>query len=652
MGFAQNIKRFFTGKAGFNGNMIAATDYTFLDELKDGYVVATPEGEVLHRNETARDLLAHISHLPCEEQASRVEVVVTGVGGTQHPMWLTLRHRLKNGMRLWKMERPEWVRAFANVYQQGEFLRSFDLRELFDLAPAGIVFLDQEGRIRVYNETFLRRFTTRDTLDLSTPLTELLSYDTREDFQQLFQRIISGERQVQTIDLTFWGREAMAALAYIGGMRRITIEGEEGPLQGLALYIFDHTEQRTIQLRLLQSQKLQAMGQLAGGIAHDFNNLLTAMIGFCDLLLLRHTPGDHSFTDIMQIKQNANRAANLVRQLLAFSRQQTLQPKILDISETLANLSLLLQRLIGPSMNLRIMHGRDLGLVRVDQGQFEQVIINLVVNARDAIQDHGEITIKTSNKTYREEKQVGHELVPVGSYVAIEVIDNGCGIQPVILENIFDPFFSTKEAGYGTGLGLSTVYGIVKQTGGHIVVESEVGKGTKFSIYLPRHAMTENERLAQQNQSAEELPKDLTGSGTILLVEDEEAVRIFSARALRDKGYHVYEAGTGEQGLAFVKDHLASGQKLDLMITDVVMPQMDGPTMAQEVLKLLPDLPVIFISGYAEDSFRRQLDQRSSDMHFLAKPFSLQALAQKVKEVMPPAKKSSGGARTAKTSIS
>ena len=242
------------------------------------------------------------------------------------------------------------------------------------------------------------------------------------------------------------------------------------------LHFIDVTEQKNLEVQFAQSQKMQAVGQLAGGVAHDFNNLLTAMIGFCDLLLMRFRPGDPSFADIMQIKQNANRAANLVRQLLAFSRQQTLQPRILDITDVLVELSHLLRRLIGENIELKVVHGRDLGLAKVDQGQLEQVIINLAVNARDAMPGGGTLTIRTANVTSRPAPmRRGHETMPAGNYVLIEVTDTGIGIPKENLARIFEPFFSTKEIGSGTGLGLSTVYGIVKQTGGFIFVDSDQG---------------------------------------------------------------------------------------------------------------------------------------------------------------------------------
>jgi two-component system cell cycle sensor histidine kinase/response regulator CckA len=333
----------------------------------------------------------------------------------------------------------------------------------------------------------------------------------------------------------------------------------------------------------------------------------------------------------MQIKQNANRAANLVRQLLAFSRQQTLQPRVLSVTDVLAELSHLLRRLIGENIELRMVHGRELAPVKVDHGQLEQVIINLAVNARDAMAAGGSLTIKTENVSTKKSVTRGDETMPPGEYVRIQVIDTGHGIPPDIIDRIFEPFFSTKEVGSGTGLGLSTVYGIVKQTGGFIFVESRPQQGATFSIYLPHYVSTtatEVPRAEAVTEAARAI--DDTGIGTVLLVEDEDAVRLFGARALRNKGYKVLEARSGEAALEIIGN---CGEPIDLLITDVVMPRMDGPTLIKEVRARQPNMKVIFISGYAEDNFRRRLDE-NAEIHFLPKPFSLKQLAGKVKEVM------------------
>jgi two-component system, cell cycle sensor histidine kinase and response regulator CckA len=373
------------------------------------------------------------------------------------------------------------------------------------------------------------------------------------------------------------------------------------------------------------------VGQLASGIAHDFNNVLTPIIGFADLLLAKMRPTDPAFADVMNIKTNANRAANLVRQLLAFSRKQTLQPKVHSLTEAMSDLGNLLGRVLGEKVELKINHGRDLGLVLVDINQFEQVVINLAVNARDAMPKGGTLTVRTYNVSAEESRSLGPEFMTPGEYVAVEVQDTGSGIPPEILNKIWEPFFSTKEVGKGTGLGLSTVYGIVKQTGGFIFCDSEVGKGTTFRIYLPRHhPEPEQPAAAAEAPAAVARSSDHTGKGRILLVEDEDAVRAFAVRALTSRGYTVIEADSGERALEKIED---SPEGFELILSDVVMPEMDGPTMLRELRKRGIKTKVIFVSGYAEDAFEKNLEGQT-DFAFLPKPFSLKQLVEKVKEVM------------------
>jgi two-component system cell cycle sensor histidine kinase/response regulator CckA len=335
----------------------------------------------------------------------------------------------------------------------------------------------------------------------------------------------------------------------------------------------------------------------------------------------------------MQIKQNANRAASLVRQLLAFSRRQALQPRLLNVTDALAELNNLLRRLLGETIELRMVHGRQLGMIRVDPGQFDQVIINLAVNARDAMPGGGVLTIKTNAVTVDKPIQRGPELMPAGEYVLIEVSDTGTGIPKENLGRIFEPFFSTKEVGAGTGLGLSTVYGIVRQTDGFVLVESELGQGASFAIYLPR---IEAEPVAEPRKTptAIEAATDLTGSASILLVEDEDAVRMFGTRALRNKGYRVIEARSGEQALDVLRNDEASPEgPIEVLISDVVMPGMDGVTLAKLVRMERPAIKIILISGYSEDVARNGIDP-DAGIHFLPKPFSLKQLAGAVKQVL------------------
>jgi two-component system cell cycle sensor histidine kinase/response regulator CckA len=370
------------------------------------------------------------------------------------------------------------------------------------------------------------------------------------------------------------------------------------------------------------------VGELAGGVAHDFNNLLTVIIGNTEFLLMRHHAGDPSFKEINEIQQNALRAANLVGQLLAFSRKQTLQPKILAARDVVGETAVMLKRLLREGVDLELDHGADLWPIYADEVQLQNVIINLAVNARDAMPKGGTVTIRTANEKLSTETAFGTAIMPAGEYVRIEVADTGIGISKEHLGKIFDPFFTTKPQGQGTGLGLATVYGIVKQSGGFITVDSEIGRGTAFRIFLPRYRADANAAPVVEPERA--IPRDVTGQDTILLVEDEEAVRSFAARALRMRGYEVLEASGGEEALEIVQRNPGT---IHLLVTDVVMPNMDGPTLVRAVKKLRPDMAVIFMSGYAEEAFRRN-DEKAEELHFLPKPFGLKQLAAKVKDVL------------------
>lgn len=389
----------------------------------------------------------------------------------------------------------------------------------------------------------------------------------------------------------------------------------------------DATQLKTLEAKFVQAQKMQAIGHLAGGVAHDFNNLLTAISGHCDLLMLRHDKADPDYADLDQISQNANRAAALVRQLLAFSRKQTLNPEILHLRDTLSDLTHLLNRLVGEKIVLSFTHDPDLRPIRADKRQLEQVIMNLVVNARDAMPGGGEIRIETETLQLHEDLRRDRAVVPKGEYVQVRVRDEGTGIPPEMLSKIFEPFFTTKRSGEGTGLGLSTAYGIVKQTGGYIFCDSEPGRGSCFILLLP---------TCEEPPPAEPAPETLTAplsdpaTATILLVEDEAPVRAFAARALRLRGYSVLEAENGEDALGLLAD---PELHVDIFLSDVIMPAMDGPSWVAEALKNRPETAVIFVSGYAEDAFRHGLPQLPNSV-FLPKPFSLSELTATVGTVL------------------
>ncbi|NDC55820.1 MAG: PAS domain-containing sensor histidine kinase [Alphaproteobacteria bacterium] len=505
-------------------------------------------------------------------------------------------------------------------------------QRLFAQAPIGVALVDGHLNVIECNQSLLTLLQRAPETLLQLPLIELIRDDEREKAEKQLHNVLAGNDLIRPIEIHPLTGQEQTLLLYAKRFDAMTasMNDHQPDIQhGLVIYFIDTSEQKRLEAQFSQSQKMQAIGQLAGGIAHDFNNLLTAMIGFCDLLLQRHKPTDPSFADIMQIKQNGNRAANLVRQLLAFSRQQTLQPKVLNLVDVLADLFNLLRRLIGHNISLDIVHGRDIMPVKVDQVQFEQVIINLVVNARDAMAQGGKITIRTANHKQTTPVLRGQDDMQPGDYVLIEVVDSGTGIPAHIMPRIFEPFFSTKAVGQGTGLGLSTVYGIVRQTGGYVAVQSREGEGTTFQIFLPAF-LGEEKTAPEQSVDEQHEKSDLTGVATILLVEDEDAVRVFSARALRNKGYKVLEARNGEEALVIMGEE---GGQIELLISDVVMPQMDGPTLFARVRESWPELKVIFISGYAEDKFRDQL-KSGEVVHFMGKPFTLKQLAAKVKEVL------------------
>ncbi|MFK4809443.1 cell cycle histidine kinase CckA [Devosia sp. ZW T5_3] len=508
-----------------------------------------------------------------------------------------------------------------------EELRAAEVRfsRFFNDTPFAIATLDGEGRIIRTNAPFGRIFKwsgEEKSLEMQ-PLSELIGEGSRDKFARAIGDATANRSEVEPVDALLNAEGDHAVRLYLSAS-----ELSEGSAEQVNVYALDMTDQRKLEAQFAQSQKMQAVGQLAGGVAHDFNNLLTAIIGFSDLLLLKHKPGDPSFSELMQIKQNANRAAGLTRQLLAFSRRQTLRPQVLELPLIVDDLTVLLKRMIGEKNTLTVEHGRNIWPVRADVVQLEQVIINLVVNARDAMPDGGAITIRTSNVEQAEAERLTFEGMVPADFVLIDVQDTGTGMSQDVIAKIFEPFFTTKELGKGTGLGLSTVYGIVKQTEGYIYPVSTVGVGTTFKIFLPRHVPNENEVASKVAIAAP--ARDLTGQERILLVEDEESVRAFSARALRATGYEVFEADGGEEALEVLED---IDFKIDLMISDVVMPEMDGPSLLKHVRKQMPDLKVIFVSGYAEESVRRDIEDDQS-VDFLPKPYSLDQINSKVKEVL------------------
>ncbi|KJV68730.1 hybrid sensor histidine kinase/response regulator [Candidatus Neoehrlichia procyonis] len=506
--------------------------------------------------------------------------------------------------------------------QKYDFI-SYQLHPCFADAPIAIVQCDVNGKIIKYNKFF-----------------QVLTHNENQDY--IFSYIEDSynkkiKKYLENTAINNMSIEAqLCNKAYVKIYFNKFIHNND---IFIICYITDSAERKNLEIQLEQSQKMQAVGQLAGGIAHDFNNILTAIIGFCDLLLIKHPSTDQSFTDIMQIKQNANRAANLIKQLLAFSRKQTLQPKILDVNNIIADLSHMIKRLINENINLQIQYDNNIGFVKADLCQLEQVIINLAVNARAAMESGGTLTIQTLNLKidssimFKDMFSPDKDHAEHGEYVAIKITDTGCGINKQIMKKIFDPFFSTRDPAHSTGLGLSTVYGIIKQTGGYIYVTSKINAGTQFLILLPKIHVT-NYNFTQEhiqlysNDTFKVNPK-IQFPVNILLIEDEDPVRTLTSKALIKKGFNVIDINSGKKALDIIKNNT-----INVVISDVVMPEISGPEIILDILKIQQNIKVIFMSGYAEEVFNKHKNIDFSKVKFLSKPFTIKQLVDTVQEVL------------------
>ncbi len=495
---------------------------------------------------------------------------------------------------------------------------SSTLQVFLDVLPIGLALVDRDGRFLTMNDAFRHAAGIKGSTMPVYP-GDLVVKEDKAPVADAVRRNARGPAMSGDLAVRLARQSSEPVALTIAGLRGL---GDAAVL----LLLKDNSEEAKLKRQVAQATKMQVVGQLAGGVAHDFNNILTAIIGHCDLMLMRHTPGDSDYDDIQQIKSNSNRAAGLTRQLLAFSRQQTLRPQVLQLPGVVSEVSHLLKRLLGETVELVVKHGRNLGPVRADPGQLEQVIINLAVNARDAMAERGggALTIQTYSVKADQVAELGSDILPVADYSALSVTDTGCGIPANVLGKIFEPFFTTKEVGKGTGLGLSTVYGIVKQSGGFIFADSKVNEGTRFVIYLPVH----REEAGAASKPAKPKESELWGSGTVLVVEDEPMVRSVAERALTRHGYNVIIADNGEDALEI----LGRGEEVDLLLSDVVMPGMDGPTMVREARKDRPDLKVLFMSGYAEEQLRNSINV--DNVSFLPKPFSVQDLAEATKRAL------------------
>lgn len=540
---------------------------------------------------------------------------------------------------------------------------------LFNTAPVGIIFADKQQKIIEVNQHISEIFEKSAAEIMHKKVCDYFKDEVKSKVKSAFVEYAKNKSEEYDFEATlaFTKEEKIIHLHLCPMIRHYS--NSNGEIEGMIMYIVDTTNKRNLEMQVAQAQKMQAFGQLAGGVAHDFNNLLTAVIGYCDLLIQRHGVGDPSFSDLTQLKQNATRAANVARQLLTISRKQPLNPKLIDVTEAFTEIDHLLSRLIGEQISFQINYAPDLGYIRVDPVQFSQVMINLAINAKDAMNGKGTLTISTRGERLAEPYHFGADIIKPGDFVVISVTDTGCGIPPENLNRIFEPFFSTKKnvVGSGTGLGLAMVYGIVRQTEGFVKVHSEVGKGTTFEIYLPAYESDKIEKKA--DEETEEIIRDRAGNAVlktvpngiktlgvnqkpvlgmnvsafdslrrlsansdeikILFVEDENAVRTVGVRGLRRKGFQVVDCVSAENAL----EHIKNGEKFDMMITDMMMPGVSGAELAKIVHQKYPKMKIILASGYSEEIACKEL-AGSSDFYFMSKPYSLEDLHQKVQEVL------------------
>jgi PAS domain S-box-containing protein len=496
------------------------------------------------------------------------------------------------------------------------------LRTLFETVNLIVLALDANGRVEYVNPFFLELTGyTREEAFGSDWFERFLPEAQREAMTGVFHELVEGDRHphYENVIVTKAGEERL-----ISWHNTVLHDAQNRPIGTLSVGE-DITQRASLETQLRQAQKMEAIGRLAGGIAHDFNNLLTAILGNADLVLDQTDPTDPKHADLGEIKAAGQRAAALTRQLLAFSRQQVLEPRVLDLNDVIANLDKMLRRIIGEDVKLRTRPGANLGSVRADPGQLEQVILNLAINSRDAMPKGGTLTIETANAELDEAYAEGHVPVQPGRYVMLAVSDTGTGMDAATRARIFEPFFTTKPKGKGTGLGLATVYGIVKQSGGYVWVYTEPSHGAAFKIYLPRV-----DEPAEPVAAAAPTVESLHGTETVLVAEDEEVVRTLTRKMLEARGYRVLAAASGAEALQIAREHR---DPISLLITDVVMPEMSGRELAERLAQIRPEMNVIYVSGYTGETIVEH-GVLAPGVNFLQKPFTPDTLARKVRQIL------------------
>lgn len=622
----------------------------FVEEAPLGFFVARANGQVSYANSWMRDYLG----LPDELGDLKVEDILRPESvkvfrrdkKTGGPVWLDLHIRARDGVETLVQTATSWSGRGADAVSRTIVLTPSnaptgakerltavsssrppkgDYDPLFEDSPFGVARLEGESLAQAC------------ILDANRSLVELTDGNAMPGatFASLFKNEADdrdlSDVLLSAVDMPVELRTVTEPARDVNVV--VTLDNAGKPL---IAYVIDMTEQTQMRSRLMHSEKMQAIGTLAGGVAHDFNNMLTGVMLHTDKLLERHTVGDPSFDELQQIHELSSRSAELVKMLLAFSRQQTFKREMLNVNNVLNELRYLIRPLLDERVTLAMKHGRDLPMIRADKGQLENAIINLATNARDAMIEKGGgvLTISTSRVGAEEAHELGFTQVEQGDYLCIEVRDNGSGMPPEVMENIFEPFYTTKKEGKGTGLGLATVYGIVKQSGGYIFPKSRVGEGTSFYLYIPALRAEEIEAVQaaeKANEVAEIVPKaprDLAGRGRIMLVEDEDGVRNIAATLLKSRGYDVIEAADGEEALDLIIENQG---EIDLLISDVILPGIDGPSLLKQAREYLGDARVMFISGYSEGDLTKTLDEDMA-ISFLPKPFRMEKLAERVKE--------------------
>lgn len=619
-----------------------AVEGFFQTTVEGGYLSVNPALARMYGYETPEQLMAavgDIGHQVYVDPNRRTEFkrLMEEQGVVREFEYQVYR---KNGGKIWLSENARAVRNAigAVVYYEGTVQDMTDrkralealaeseerFRTLFDDAPVAYHEIDSQGIVRRVNRAECHLLGYQPSEILGKYVWEFVAEEERATSREAVRRKVKGELPLAPFHREFARADGTRIIVEI---HENLIRDANGAIVGLRSALFDITEQKQLEEQLRQALKMEAVGRLAGGIAHDFNNLLMVIKGHTDLTLKRLAPGEPLGKSIKEIDKAAERAAALTRQLLAFSRMQLLQPKILDLNVIVAETSKMLSRLIGANIELVVRLGASLQGIKADQSQVEQVILNLVVNARDAMPDGGRLILETANVTLDEAYGRRHTGVRPGKYVMLAVSDNGIGMDTETQAHVFEPFFTTKGVGKGTGLGLATVYGVVKQSGGWIWVYSQIEKGTTFKIYLPQVEQEEGIESSQPHAAVTASPP---GSETILLVEDQESIRELLREFLESRGYRVLEAQNGTDALQIIE---TLQHPIDLLLTDVVMPKMSGPELSRRLTTLLPRLRVLYISGYAEHSPANE-EIAQGNAICLQKPFALDALERKVRSLL------------------